>query len=107
MPAITGVAHVELSVSDLDRSVDWYIALLGARDVFRATNDAVGITACAIFEPNSKLVLAFTQHFQPEAGSFSPRRVGLDHLSFRVESREALDAWVGHLDALGIKNHGV
>ena len=34
-PLITGIAHVELSVSDLERTVEWYCRLLGARDVYR------------------------------------------------------------------------
>jgi catechol 2,3-dioxygenase-like lactoylglutathione lyase family enzyme len=66
MPGINGIAHVELSVRDLDKSVRWYCELLGAQDVFPATNDAYRITACAIFEPRSKLVLAFTQHREEE-----------------------------------------
>jgi catechol 2,3-dioxygenase-like lactoylglutathione lyase family enzyme len=84
MPGINGIAHVELSVRDLDKSVRWYCELLGAQDVVRATNDAYRITACAIFEPRSKLVLAFTQHREEEPSEFDPRRVGLDHLSLAV-----------------------
>jgi catechol 2,3-dioxygenase-like lactoylglutathione lyase family enzyme len=33
MPGINGIAHVELSVCDLDKSVRWYCELLGAQDV--------------------------------------------------------------------------
>ena len=36
---------------------------------------------------------------------FDPFRVGLDHVSFGLESRADLDATVGKLDALGI-DHG-
>ena len=102
MPAITGIAHVELSVRDLDRSVAWYCALLGAQDVFRATNDTYGITACAVFEPRSKTVLAFTQHRAEDLSEFDPRRAGLDHLSFAVADRAELEAWVQRLDELDI-----
>jgi hypothetical protein len=70
MPGINGIAHVELSVRDLDKSVRWYCELLGAQDVFRATNDAYRVTACAILEPRSKLVLAFTQHREEEPSEF-------------------------------------
>jgi glyoxylase I family protein len=107
MPAISGIAHVELSVRDLDRSVAWYCKLLGARDVFRATNDIYGITACAILEPQSKLVLAFTQHREEDSSEFDPRRVGLDHVSFAVRDRAELDAWVARLDELGIAHSDV
>ena len=61
MPDITGIAHVELSVRDLDRSVEWYTKLLGARDVWRGASDKYGITACAIYESKSKMVFAFTR----------------------------------------------
>ena len=101
-PRITGLAHVELSVSDLDASVAWYCRLLGARDGFRASNSAGGFKACAIYEPGSRTVLAFTQHDGIEGGPFTPRRTGLDHLAFAVADRAALESWQAHLDELDI-----
>jgi glyoxylase I family protein len=102
VPDITGIAHVELSVRDLDRSVEWYSKLLGARDVWRGSNDEYGIDACAIYEPKSKMVFAFTCHRKQIDDAFAPQRPGLDHVSFGVADRNALEEWVAHLDALGI-----
>jgi len=107
LPPISGIAHVELSVSDLDATVDWYCRLLGARDVFRNRNDERGFSACAILEPASRTVLAFTQHDVVEGGDFTPRRVGLDHLSFAVPDRAALEAWQSRLDELGIGHDAI
>ena len=49
-PTITGIAHVELSVSDVDTSVSWYCRVLGAKDVWRGRNDEGAYRACAIRE---------------------------------------------------------
>jgi catechol 2,3-dioxygenase-like lactoylglutathione lyase family enzyme len=102
MPDITGIAHVELSVRDLERSVAFYTQLLGARDVWRGSSDEYGIDACAIYEPKSKMVFALTCHRSQDSSDFSPRRPGLDHVSFGVADRAALEEWVKHLDELGI-----
>ena len=107
MPAITGVAHAELSVRDLDVSSEWYCRLLGAREVFREPNEAEDLVACAILEPRSGMVLAFTQHLHPTEGPFDVRRVGLDHLAFGVADEATLRAWQAALDELGIPNSGI
>ena len=103
-PRITGIAHVELSVSDLDASVAWYCRVLGAKDVWRGRNDARGFRDCAIREPETGTVLAFTQHDHLEGGPFTPRRTGLDHLSFAVADEAALRSWSRYLDELGIEH---
>lgn len=105
MPRIKGIAHVELSVSDLDASASWYMALFGASETFRAANAAEDIVACALREPVSGMVIAFTQHGRTEGGAFTPRRVGLDHLAFGVADVVELEAWRDHLDELHIP-HG-
>ena len=101
-PSITGIAHVELSVTDLDRSVAWYCRLLGARDAWRGANEKGGYKACAIVEPNTRMVLAFTEHAAVRDGPFSPLVPGLDHLSFRVPDRAAIDAWAAWMDELRV-----
>ena len=101
-PKITGIAHVELSVTDLDASVAWYCRVLGAKDVWRGRNDEGGYRACAIREPETGTVIAFTQHDHIERGLFTALRTGLDHLSFAVADEAMLNAWSRHLDELRI-----
>jgi glyoxylase I family protein len=106
-PSITGIAHVELSVTDLDRSVEWYCRLLGARDVWRGANEKGGYKACAILEPVTRTVLAFTEHAAAKRVAFSPLVPGLDHLSFRVADRAAIEAWAAWMDELGVAHDQV
>ena len=101
-PTITGIAHVELSVTDLDRSVEWWCRLLGAKDVWRGANEKGGYKACAILEPVTRTVLAFTEHAAEKHVPFSPLVPGLDHLSFRVADRAAVDAWAAWMDEIGV-----
>jgi glyoxylase I family protein len=107
MGRIAGIAHVELSVSDLDASSRWYCELLGAREVFRAEDRAAALEACAIVEPKTGLVLAFTRHDGTDRAPFTPRRMGLDHLAFAVDGEEALREWGRRLDELGIEHSPV
>lgn len=100
MPAITGIAHVELSVRDLESSAAWYIKLLGMRRVFDNRDDERGLTACALLEPHSGLVLALMQHDANAGAIFDPSRSGLDHLAFAVADRAELHAWQQRLSEL-------
>jgi catechol-2,3-dioxygenase len=101
------VIHVELSVRDLDTSSRWYCQLLGAQEVFREPNDPENLVACAIYEPQSRIVLAFTQHLAPGNQVFDARNVGLDHLAFGVASEDELAGWKARLDELEIPNSGI
>jgi catechol 2,3-dioxygenase-like lactoylglutathione lyase family enzyme len=107
MAAITGFAHVELSVSDIDVSSRWYCELLGAREVFRAGDEAEDLVACAIVEPASGIVLAFTKHNRGDHGRATAKRLGLDHVSFAVADLAALEEWAAKLDALRVEHSPV
>ena len=39
--------------------------------------------------------------------AFDHRRTGLDHLAFRVADEAELDAWIAHLDELGVPHSPV
>lgn len=107
MPVIKGIAHVELSVTDLERSVAWYQSLLDASEIFRAGNDEYEIDAVALQEPVSRMIIAFTQHRKMAPGLFSPRRAGLDHLALSVANPAELADWLRHMDTLGVTHGGI
>jgi catechol 2,3-dioxygenase-like lactoylglutathione lyase family enzyme len=101
MPSITGIAHVELTVRDLDASEAWYIALLGMMRAWEGEDEKEGIRARALVEPKSRFVLGLTQHNAGANASFTAVRAGLDHLSFAVADRDELRAWQQRLAELG------
>ncbi|HEX8496439.1 MAG TPA: VOC family protein [Actinomycetales bacterium] len=113
MPAIpvTGFAHVRLTVTDIDRSRQFYDSVFGLPVAFEVPADADETTRAAldflyggvIYQLGGSLL-----GLRPAATGddrFDENRSGLDHLSFAVASRADLDAAVEHLDELGIE-HG-
>jgi glyoxylase I family protein len=98
---ITGLSHVQLSVSDLERSAAWYRAVLGLEGF--AADDSVGYVA--LRQRTAKLVVVLS--LDP---SESERPIGkgrLDHLAFAVPDGTALSVWADHLSVLGIEHPGV
>jgi catechol 2,3-dioxygenase-like lactoylglutathione lyase family enzyme len=102
MPVISGIAHVELTVRDLDASEAWYIRLLGMRRVWEGHDDAQQISARALLEPKSRTVLGLTQHLHSTDEPFAANRPGLDHISFAVTDRGELRAWERRLAELAL-----
>jgi catechol 2,3-dioxygenase-like lactoylglutathione lyase family enzyme len=101
MPTITGIAHVELSVRDLNVSAAWYMELLGMRRVFDDRNDERGLSACALRDPVSGIILALTQHDAGTGEPFDAARPGLDHVAFAVADRAELQQWQHRLAGMG------
>ena len=107
MPTITGLAHVEISVHDLDASEAWYTKTFEMVRVFDGKDDAIGIRARALLEPKSGVIFAITEHKTNAGERFDPRRTGLDHVSFGVADPSELRAWQEHLKALGESPSGI
>jgi glyoxylase I family protein len=104
-PALSGLSHVALTVSDLAVSVAWYEQVFGQAPVL---DEDTGPFRHVVFALGSTL---FGLHTFPEGQitdvEFSPRRVGLDHVSFGCENREELVRWAANLDRLGVQHGGV
>jgi glyoxylase I family protein len=98
-PTLVGVHHIELTVSDLDRSADWYSSVLGFTPAGRI--DKAQLSALMLRHP-SGILLALTLHHGSSPDAFDERRAGLDHLAFGVADPAAVDAWAARLDALGV-----
>jgi glyoxylase I family protein len=105
MPEFLAIAHVTLTVSDLNRSVPWYERLFDAKLVL---DEEPGPFRRTVLLIGSKTVIGLNQFPNPaDTLPFNERRVGLDHLAFACSSRSELEAWKVRLDELGIVNGGV
>jgi catechol 2,3-dioxygenase-like lactoylglutathione lyase family enzyme len=95
------VHHVRLTVTDVERSRQFYTEVLNF--------DHVADLPSGIFLSNGALGLGISPSPAPDrapAGDrFDEARVGLDHLSLQADSREALERAVATLDAHGVP-HG-
>lgn len=97
MPTITGVSHIDLTVSDLDRSEAFYTDLFGLTRILDGRNDDHHFASRYLLHPDTLLIFGLVRHDDP-AGGFDERRCGLDHLSLNVATRDELDAWAARLD---------
>ena len=108
-PATTGVHHFSPTVSDVEASAQWYIKVFGL-DRLPATFPHHGEDegyAVLLADPATGLVIGLHAHPEHIQGDFDERRTGLDHLSWGVESRAALDDWANWLDQVGVEHSGV
>ncbi len=100
MPAISGAHHIAMTVTDADRSAEWYGALLGMSVVLSGEDESVKFRVLA--DPASGWVLGVRQYLGKEEGVFDEFRTGLDHLAFGVDSRDDLEQWEQVLSERGI-----
>jgi glyoxylase I family protein len=109
-PATTGIHHFSPTVSDVERSAEWYVRVFGLERLPRLAphhGDEDGGYAVLLVDPRTGLLIGLHHHVGALAGAFDERRVGLDHLAWGVEDRAGLEAWAGWLDGLGISHSGI
>lgn len=109
----TGISHLRITVSDIERSRTFYTEVLGF-DVMADAPPPVGDPDHDIMEFNlqggiilNKGSLIFGLRPMPNGGTdrFDENRVGLDHVSFSVASLEELRRAEAYFDAHAIP-HG-
>jgi catechol-2,3-dioxygenase len=108
MPNVSGLSHIDLTVSDSVQSAAWYKEALGLQQVYETDSPEMfaGRTINMI-EPSSRLIISVVQHDRAERGRFSEFRAGLDHLALAVQSRDDLEAWLQHFDRVGVQHSGI
>jgi len=100
-----GITHVAVTVTDLDRSREWYRRLLGSDPVL---DEDAGAFYHVVFALAGGTLLGLHTLEGTAAGDrFDERRVGLDHVSFTCASRAELGRWAARLDELGIAHGGI
>jgi glyoxylase I family protein len=105
VPESPTIAHVTLTVSDLDRSISWYEQLFDD-EIF--VDDSPGPFRRAVLLVGGHTLVGLHQFPESAHGdSFNERRIGLDHLAFTCRNRDELEAWEVRLEELGIANGGI
>lgn len=102
MPDFLGVSHVDLTVRNLQASADWYRQVLGLTTIMETDGD--DRAAVVLLHPGSKMAISLGTHPTNDGSAFDETRTGLDHVSFRVADRAALEAWVDHFVGLGVEH---
>jgi glyoxylase I family protein len=107
----TSIAHVRLTVTDIERSRQFYESVFGwpvllevPENADEATRSQFGfLFGGVIYDLGSTLL-----GLRPVARDrFHEDRCGLDHIAFRLGSKEVLEAAVTHLDEVGVAHEPI
>ena len=108
---IGGIHHLRLTVTDVNRSREFYTGLLGFDVAVEspppgdpAAEDAYKVLWGGVVMVRGSLVMGL-RPVAPQGDRFDEDRVGLDHLSFSVASRADLEQAAQLLDERGVP-HG-
>ena len=100
---IGGMHHVALTVSNLERTVDFYKRVLGFEQV-ADLGTKIGLH-------NGSFLLVVTLAPDPEQtlenDRFNENRVGLDHISFQVANRDAMEEAAASFDEMGVSRGAI
>ena len=97
---VSGFSHLQLLVSDIARSAEWYATTLGLTRM--AGSPEVGYLAMAGAGGRFAVVLS-----PRPAGDPSGPPTGIDHLAFTVRTVDELGDWAQQLTAAGIAHGGL
>ncbi len=101
--SIEAIHHVTITVTNLERSVEFYSKVLGFEQV-ADLGTTIGMHNGAFMllvglPPDPGLAI--------EDDRFNENRVGLDHISFLVDGREAMQKAAGTLDEMGVSRGAI
>lgn len=107
MPHVSGIHHVSVTVTDIERSVPWYCDLLGLTKLMEESHpDGTGY-AVVLGKPDWSMCVGLHTHPTNERERFSESRTGLDHIGFMVSGRAELDSRESRLAELGVEHSPV
>lgn len=104
MEPLASFHHVALTVTDLERSAEWYVRVLGMVEAFR--EDSPSRKAAVYRFGHGGTSVGLVQHVGSGSVGFDPAVVGLDHLAFTVASQSDMRDWATNLERHGVAHSG-
>jgi glyoxylase I family protein len=107
----TSIAHVRLTVTDIERSRQFYESVFGWPVLLEVPENADEVTRSrldflfggVVYDLGGTLL-----GLRPVATDrFDEDRVGLDHIAFRMGTKAELDAAAAHLDEVGVQHESI
>lgn len=103
MPTVAAIHHVSITVTDIERSVPWYMEVLGLEKLMDEQHPGDSGYATVLGKPDWSMCIGIHTHPTNDGETFAEARTGLDHIGFLVPSRAELDEWQARLAALGVE----
>jgi glyoxylase I family protein len=100
VPELAGISHIDLTVTDRDRSARFYTEVLGFEVEKRV--DEADFRLADMRHPGLGIQMCVREPAQVDGSPFDEFHAGLDHLSFRVASRAELERWQQQLATHGV-----
>jgi glyoxylase I family protein len=100
---IVGIHHLGLTVSDVERSAQWYQDVLGFERIGQLGDAASERRKIFLRHPGLDARLGLVEHRTSSKRPFDETESGLDHLAFAVSSRDELESWARRLQELGVR----
>ena len=101
-PCLRGIAHLSLSVRDLERSRCWYTEVLGCHGLVEPF-ETPDYRQAILLLPDGQVGLCLQEHRGNPGDSFDERRTGLDHVALAVPERAEMRHWAERLAALKVE----
>lgn len=100
--ALLSYHHLSLSVTNLEKSVEWYQQVLGLE--ITAQVEGAGFRRTRMRAPGGAVTLTLTCHDERSGDPFDERRTGMDHVSIHVDD---LAAWKARLEQYDVEHSDV
>ena len=109
--ASTSIAHVRLTVTEIERSRQFYESVFGWPVLFELPDNANEATRKQLSFLHGGVVYDLGGSLlglRPAANDrFHEDRAGLDHIAFRLGNRAELDSAAAHLDKVGVEHEPI
>lgn len=99
------IAHVAITVTDVDASREWYERVMGPEHVITVPHP--GGLGLVLADSDRRVWWALHRHDGQDMAAFSELRTGMDHVGILVDSPESLHAWADWLTGLGVAHEGI